>query len=164
MLNYWMQLKPRERIIIAIASVVLLVLMLYLLLLEPLILKEQTLTERVARQKEEVQWLKSAALEVKQLQPGNKTSGSARKQGESLLVVVDRTAKESNLGDSMKRVEPDGSDRVRVWVEDAAFDDIAKWLVRVQKQYQLTIESAVFDQTENTGKVNARLVFLGGVE
>jgi general secretion pathway protein M len=161
MLNYWTQLKPRERLMVSVAGGVLGVIMLYLLLLEPFMIKADELTVRVAKQQKEVQWLKQASLEVAQLQrnmPGNTTSARA---GQSLLVVVDRTAKQFNLADSMKRVEPDGSSRVRVWLEKASFDEVAKWMAQLETQYQLHVESAVIDKTEDTGRINARLVFLG---
>lgn len=161
MLNYWTQLKPRERLIVSAASGVLAVLILYLFVLEPFVVKSEQLEVRVAKQQKEIVWLKQASIEVGQLQrsaSGAKASGRA---GQSLLVVVDRTAKQFKLADSMKRVEPDGSSRVRVWLEKASFDDVSKWMSQLETRYKLQVESAVIDKTEDTGRINARLVFLG---
>jgi len=160
MKSFWLQLKPRERIIIAVAGGVLMILILYLALLEPYQLKVEKLNSRIAAQQTDVQWMNKTAGEIKQLQ-GSSTNRSSNTSGQSLMVVVDRTAKDNKLSSMVKRVEPDGSSRVRVWLEKAPFDDISKWLMRLETKHALSVESAVFDKTDVIGRVNARLVFLG---
>jgi len=163
MMDYWNQLKPSERTIISVGGIILAVLILYLAVLEPFMLKSDEFTTKVAQQKTQIEWLKKKSLEVKQLQASSSGGKrSARKSGESLLVVVDRTAKQNRLADSLKRVEPDGSERVRVWLDNASFDEVAKWLSLLQSNYQLDIESAVFDKVEAAGRVNVRLVIIEG--
>lgn len=160
MLVFWRQLKPSERTMLSVGGVILAILMLYLLLLEPFMLKADEYQVKVASQKAQVEWLAQAAAEVKLLQPSKKLSGN-RGARQSLLVLVDRTAKQNKLASALKRVEPDGTERVRVWLDDASFDDVAKWLSLLHSKYQLEIESAVFDKTDETGRVNVRLVFAG---
>lgn len=162
MIDYWNQLKPSERTIISVAGIILAVLILYLAVLEPFMDKADELTTKVAQQKSQIEWLKKKSLEVKQLQVSSGAVRTARKSGESLLVVVDRTAKQNRLADSLKRVEPDGSERVRVWLDNASFDEVAKWLSLLQSNYQLDVESAVFDKVEVVGRVNVRLVIIEG--
>lgn len=162
MKNYWQQLKPRERMLIMIGGGIFFVLMLYLMALEPLVKKVDDLTLKVEKQKSEVQWLKKAAQEVKSLQNSSGGSAASKRQGQSLLVLVDRTSKQDKLGKSITRVEPDGSARVRVWLESAAFDDLTKWLVGLETQYNIVVESAVIDKTDVVGRVNVRMVFIEG--
>jgi len=162
MMDYWNQLKPSERTIISVAGIILAVLILYLAVLEPFMLKSDEYTTKVAQQKSQIEWLKKKSLEVKQLQVSSGGAGTTRKSGDSLLVIVDRTAKQNKLADSLKRVEPDGSERVRVWLDSASFDEVAKWLGLLQSSYQLDIESAVFDKVEAAGRVNVRLVIIEG--
>ena len=161
-MDYWNQLKPNERVLISFAGIILTVLILYLAVLEPFMLKVDEYTVKVENQKTKNEWLKKTSLEVKQLQVSTGASSVKRNAGQSLLVVVDQTAKQNKLADSLKRVEPDGSDRVRVWLDNASFDDVAKWLGLLQSNYQLDIESAVFDKVEMVGRVNARLVIIEG--
>ena len=162
MMAYWQQLKPRERIILILLAGVITVVLLYVAVLEPFQNKAEQLESRITKQKADVEWLRSAAKELKQLEGSNSGTSKNRGNGQSLLVLVDKTAKQSRLASSMKRVEPDGSKRVRVWLEKAVFDDVTKWLVKLQNDYQLIVESAVIDKTDDAGKVNVRLVFLGG--
>ena len=162
MKDYWNQLKPSERTIISVGGIILTVLILYLAVLEPFMKKTEEYTAKISKQEIEIEWLKKASLEVKQLQASSSGVTTQRHAGESLLVVVDRTAKQNNLEDSLKRVEPDGSDRVRVWLDNAPFDEVAKWLSLLQSNYQLDIESAEYDKVEMVGRDNVRLVMIEG--
>ena len=160
MKDFWKQLKPSERVIISVGGIIFSVLILYLVVLEPFMLKTEELTAKVAAQKTKIEWLKKTSLEVKHLQGSSGQKTSQKKSGQSLLVVVDQTAKKNKLAEALKRVEPDGSDRVRVWMDNASFDDVANWLGILRSDYQLDVESAVFDKVEASGLVNVRLVFV----
>ncbi len=157
---YWAQLKPRERLMLMACGGVLLLIFIYLLMIEPVFDKTTELKTSVAKQEQLLHWMQQKSAEAKQLQRTNRSSGNARKQ--SILGLIDRTAKAGKLGDSMKRVEPDGSNRVRVWLENAAFDDVARWLTKLQNKHGLKVTSVIIDAEENsTGRVSARLVFEG---
>ena len=164
MKSYWQQLKPRERMLIMIGGGVFIILMLYLIVLEPQVENVDKLTVKVEKQKVQVQSLKSMAKEIASLQKSSGGSSLSKRQGQSLLVLVDRTSKESQLGKSITRIEPDGSVRVRVWLEAAAFDDLVKWLGGLETKYNILVETVVIDNTQTVGRVNVRAVFVEGVE
>lgn len=159
-LKYWMQLRPRERVMLSVGGAVMALLMVYLILWEPVFEESARLTASVKEQKALVAWMQKKSAEVKQLQQS--VGGSSLQAGQSLLGVIDSTAKSAKLGPAMKRVEPDGQSRVRVWMEEASFDDMVRWLDKLQRAYGVTITSAVVDQSQQTGRVNARFIFTGG--
>ncbi|MDH5301275.1 MAG: type II secretion system protein M [Gammaproteobacteria bacterium] len=154
---YWAQLRPRERLGLIAAAVLVLLTMIYLLLWEPVFNESNRLKHSIEQQQELVGWMRQSAAEAKAL----RGSGPQRFNG-SLLGLIDSTAKNSSLGNSMKRVEPDGSDRVRVWMEQASFDELIHWLNQLQRNYGVQITSVVIDRMEGgTGFVNARFEFSG---
>jgi len=156
---YWAQLRPRERIGLIAGGVVLGLTLFYLMLWEPVFNEAERLEHNIEQQRELVSWLQVNAQEAKRLQ----ASGGGGKLNGSLLGTIDSTAKRSKLGEAMKRVEPDGSTRVRVWMEGAPFDDMVRWLDQLQRTYGIQISSAVIDRVEGgSGQVNARFVFSGG--
>jgi len=55
--------------------------------------------------------------------------------------------------------QPDGEKRVRVWMEAASFDDVMRWLVLLDTRYGVRIENSVFEMKQESGRVDARLVF-----
>ena len=77
--------------------------------------------------------------------------------GRSLLSVADSTARAGGLATALKRVEPEGGNSVRVWLDGAPFDVLVKWLVTLSTQHGVDANSATLERSETAGQVNARL-------
>ena len=151
-------LDTREQRLLMGAAVILAVLILYLAIWEPLQKGVASLQSSTSAQRATLEWMRGAAQEVALLRGQN--SGSTRPaSGQSLLSLVDRTAKARRLGEALKRVQPDGERQVRVWLEGAKFDDLIGWLVTLDANQGVHINNGVFEAQEATGLVNARLVF-----
>src|SRR5204863_383954 len=54
--------------------------------------------------------------------------------GESLIVIVDRSARESGLGSSLAGTDPSGAGGIQVRLEKAPFDAVIGWLSRLSQQ------------------------------
>ena len=158
MKEWFAGLEQRERRLVMGAAALLLVMLLYVAAWEPLVNNVGELRDATAHQRETLLWMQQAAREVKQL----RGAGGARTRpasGQSLLSLVDRTAKSGKLGTALKRVQPDGEQRVRVWLEGAGFDDVVRWLVQLERIHGVTVGDSVFEAKEEAGRVDARLVF-----
>ncbi len=156
----WNALRPRERILVAAAAVLVFLTLFYLVLWEPLHQDHQRLQRQVEEQQALRQWIQARAAEVRALRGGS-TAPAAKKRGDSLLGVIDRTARGADLKGKVSRIEPDGDRRVRVWLDGVEFDALARWLDRLRKEYGLQVASAVIDR-EGPGRVSARLVIEAG--
>jgi general secretion pathway protein M len=110
----------------------------------------------VAEQRETVQWMQQSAAQVKQLQR-SATSGSGGLGGRSLLSATDVAARAAGLGPSLKKVEPDGSLGVRVWLDGARFDDMVGWLDVMGTRYGANVDTITIERAASPGLVNARL-------
>ena len=151
-------LEQRERRLVISGAALLGLMLIYLIVWEPLTDKVNNLRVSTSEQNTTLLWMRQAAQEVKKL----RGSGEARTKStgnQSLLSVVDRTAKSGRLGTALKRVQPDGEQRVRVWMEAASFDDVMRWLVLLDTRYGVHVESSVFEMKQESGRVDARLVF-----
>jgi len=150
-------LEQRERHLVISGAVLLGLMLLYVAVWEPLTGKVDALRVSTSEQASTLRWMRQTAQEVKKL----RGSGGRAKStgGQSLLSVVDRTAKSGRLGTALKRVQPDGEKRVRVWMEAASFDDVMRWLVLLDTRYGVTVENSVFEMKQESGRVDARLVF-----
>ena len=155
-------LEANERRMLVGGGALLLVMLFYVGLWEPLHNKVDSLRVSTAKQEAELSWMRSAAQEVKQLR-GRGGQRAKPANGQSLLTLVDRTAKTGRLGTALKRVQPDGDNKVRVWLEAASFDDTVRWLTTLETRHGISAVSSVFQALENSGQVDARLVFESGV-
>ncbi len=151
-------LELRERRMLIIGGALLGVMLFYLMLWEPLENSVESLQKSNAEQQILLRWMQQSAQEVKQLR-GRSGRPAQLAQGQSLLAAIDRAARANKLGDALKRVQPDGNNRARVWLEGASFDAIVRWINSLQRQQGVYVVSSVFDALEEKGRVDARLVF-----
>lgn len=155
-------LEERERILVVAAAAVVILFLLYLLVLEPLHDGYSKMKERVAYQRETAEWMLQRAHEVTKLQHAGGQAGEGL-GGRSLLAVADSTARAGGLGPALKRVEPEGQDGVKVWLEGASFDELVKWLGTLSASHGVDVDSASLEKSESAGRVNARLTLQASV-
>lgn len=156
-MRVWLEsLEQRERLLVIGGTVALFMMVLYLSIFAPLYEEHDRLLISVAAQRDTVQWMQQSAQRVKLLQrkAGGRPNGL---DGSSLLSVSDRTIRSSGLGSQLKRIEPEGNDSVRVWLEDASFDTVIVWLASLGKRHGVEINSISIDRTMVAGQVDARI-------
>ncbi len=151
-------LQPRERLLVSGGAAVLVLLLLYLMIWEPIADSYRDLQEDVAQQTQTLAWMQQAAAQIKGLQ-GSGAGGARGLGGRSLLSVVDQSARTGGLGDSIKRIEPDGSKGVKMWLEGVAFDPMILWLGGLTRTYRIET-SLITIEPQGGGRVNARLTLL----
>jgi type II secretory pathway component PulM len=74
---------------------------------------------------------------------------------QTLVVVIDGTAREHGIALTTRR--PDGPDGVQVAFSNVPFDMLLEWLVALEKQSSVTVESASFTTAKQKGIVNGQL-------
>jgi general secretion pathway protein M len=148
-------LEARERMMVAAGSALLVLFLLYVLVWSPIHSGYDALRNNVEEQRATAVWMQESAQALASLK---RNSGKAAQGlgGKSLLSVADSTARAGGLGPALKRVEPEGSDSVRVWLDGAPFDVLVKWLGTLST-LGVSTESATLERGEATGRVNARL-------
>ncbi len=137
-----------------------LLILLYLVVWQPVHSDVARLRDSVQKKQQTELWMQRAAGEVAVL-----TGGSRRRPeggGGPLLTVVEQTARQAGLGRSLNRVEPQGRNRARVWLEDASFDALVRWLATIEQADGIIAESVVADPQDAPGVVNVRLVLFQG--
>ena len=153
----WLEnLESRERLLLIAGVALLALLLFYALVLAPLRSGYHALQESVSDQRATAVWMQESAQAIQRLRS---SSGAAPKGlgGRSLLAVTDSTARAGGLGTALKRVEPEGGNSVRVWLEGAPFDVLIKWLGTLSTQHGVDADTATLERSEAAGRVNARL-------
>jgi general secretion pathway protein M len=153
--DWFFSLQPRERALVLGGGVVLLLFAIYLLALAPFYSAVNSRAERVAKKQGDLAWMRSVGGEVLAL---SASSTAAVPSNESLVVLIDRSARECGLGSSLTGQTPNGENGIRVRLEQAEFDKLVVCLGGLQQSHSVTIESANIDRTAKPGFVNASLV------
>jgi general secretion pathway protein M len=153
---WWESLNTRERALLVSGLAVTVALLFYMLVWEPVRASRHQLQQTVATQLADLAWMRQAAQDIKRL--GNSAPGQAVSDERSLLTLVDQTAKAADLGAAMKRVAPQGDDKLSAQLDGAEFEKLIPWLIGLEQQHHLVIVSLSVDRTDTPGLVNARVV------
>lgn len=162
MKEWFLGLEQRERLFVAIGGVLGLIFIVWGLLISPLYGAAAAAADRVESKKSTLAYLRSAAAEL--AGATGLPAGQPDLAGQSLVVVVDRSARNAGLGGALTRNQPVGTDGIRVRLENAPFDSLARWLATLSAGSGLAIESASFDRAPAGGHVNASLVLRQGLQ
>jgi general secretion pathway protein M len=151
-LQYLAKLNPRERRIAIVGGIAALLLLILAILL-PLQRHVGAGEQRLERKRDDLVWLRSMAPQL----AGLRTSGAPPLR-ESLVVVVDRTARQSGLDHALVGSQPSGDGGLNVRLEQTPFDGLVAWLAQLRESYGVRVDSAVVDAGTSAGTVNASLV------
>lgn len=157
MKDWFLGLAMRERVIVAGGAAFLLILILWLGAWVPLSERVDQLEQTVTVQQETLDWMRNATAEIQQLRRQGGAPVATGLGGRSLLAVVDQAAKSAGLSSGLKRIEPEGTDRVRVRFEQIPFDTFMRWLDSLNRQYGVFTQTITVEREEAPGRVNVRL-------
>ena len=150
----WLQsLSERERRMVIFGGIAAVVLILVGVIfpLEGSVSKAQ---DRIEHKEQDLAWMKGVAPTLAAAGPLAKPPENQ----ESLIVLIDRSARELGLGSSLTSSEPSGPGGLRVRLEKAPFDILVGWIARLSDQNGIRVESASVDGAGEPGVVNASLV------
>jgi general secretion pathway protein M len=162
MKNILAGLDAQQRLLVVSGAIVLAVVIVASIWLS--LLKDVARLETIVAEQRKLElWMQQSAKEALQLR-GITTGNGGISENKSLLALVDETARQSRLGQAMKRVEPEGQDKVRIQLDGAVFDDIAQWLEKLASSYSIRVDRITIDKIDHTGFVNARVTLAGAAE
>ena len=147
--------SPRERRMLLIGGAALLLIVIFGILV-PLDRSVSHAQQRLAKKRVDLAWMQSVAPELAGSAPPPAASG------ESLLLIVDRSARESGLAKALAGSEPGSGGSLSIRLEKAPFDALVAWLARLSQQNGVTVESATVEKAGAPGLVNAAIVLRAG--
>jgi general secretion pathway protein M len=151
-------LAPRERNLVYVAAALLGIALVYFAVVLPVTSAARQREARIAQKHTDLAWMREVAPQVM----AAAAAGKGMASGESLVVLVDRTARESGVGSSIRDQSPAGQNGLQLRLEGAPFDALVAWLAGLQQQYGVRVEAAIIGATNAPGLVNASLTLAHG--
>ena len=145
-------LNARERRLVIAAAVLVAIALFWLVVLLPLHTMNAKRLARVEKKQADLVWMREVAPQVA---VAAASGGSAATSNESLVVLIDRTARQAGLGSSLRDQSPNGAHSLRLRLESAPFDSLVAWLALLQQQHGVGVETANVDVGSAPGLVNA---------
>ncbi len=154
MKTYFTNLNSREQKLVLAAIFFVLLYLPYQFIYEPFQASLDNMGVKTNRAIQNISWMKSKAVEVRQL---TGAGGSTRKSSQSLLSLIETTSKKSKLNKKLRKVQPAGSTNVKVWLDEVSFDRLMQWLDSLVITHGLSIQDVTVEKQAETGIVNARI-------
>ncbi len=151
MRTWWEGISLRERLIVIVASIVVLYVVLDLILIQPVLGQRQQLTEDVAQAKEDLLWMQQAIQKI----PSGSTASSKPLRG-SIATYVDGQITRSGLKKSLQQMTPILKHSVRVRLADVDFNQLLNFLLALDTAIEID-EVRILPQSDE-GVVNASLI------
>lgn len=148
-------LQPREQNLITALAVVVLIALIYLLLMHPAINSVASASKKLEAKQSLVQWMKAnedAARAASKATRGRSTSN----RSQDILGAVNNAASRHNI--TLQRYEPEGKNKLRVWLEDASFNGMVRWLHQLESRNGITVASISLDAEKEPGLISAKIV------
>jgi len=143
-------LSERDRRMLTIGGALVALLLLYVIF--QLDSSVSSAHKRIKKKQDDLTWIQTAAPEILAQGP------VAPSGGESLIVIVDRSAREAGLATALAGSEPAGPGGLSVRLQKAPFDSLISWLARLSQQNGVRVDSASIDTAGTPGLVNAAIV------
>ena len=82
-------------------------------------------------------------------------NSSTKLDSQQLVSSVTNLAKKHSL--ALKRFEPSGERKIKVWVDEASFDKVMTWLNALNTKLNVNVEQISIEKDDAPGLVSARL-------
>lgn len=147
-------LAPREQNLIAALAVVLIIALVYLVLMFPAQNSVSSASKKLEAKQSLLLWMQ--ANEEQALAAAKSGAGSRSGGSQNILGDVNNAASRFQI--TLQRYEPEGKDKLRVWLEDESFNNMVRWLHQLESQKGITVSSISLDAEKDPGIVSAKIV------
>jgi general secretion pathway protein M len=149
-------LTPREQLLVGAAALVVALALFYLALWMPVVSARRHAERELADNRAVAQRLEVIAASLAAGQNSG-AGGPLVSRDASLLSAVDLASKNGTLSKAPTRLQPDGDNQVRVWIDAVQFDSLVRWINELQTRYGVRVENLDVERQPTAGLVNARL-------
>jgi len=156
-LQRFLELSPRERFLSAGTIAGIVFYCFYLIIYKPIASENILLEQKINAQHQTYQQLKIISAEVNVLRTNNSIPiGDDGTQ--SVMAVIDTSSKQFEISQATKRIIPEGTNKVTLWLENIAFNKLILWLAELETKHSIKVDqTSVINQKTKSGMVNAKL-------
>lgn len=148
MKQWFYGLNAREQMSVMALALALLLYVVFVGVLEPLSDKRASLEQQNTVIAESLSDVDAMVSEIKQL----RESGAQTNGKRNLTTLINRST--SRLQLPVSRLQPNSRGEIQVRLEDAAFDDMLKWLHEMEYREGLLVREVSMTQGRSSGRVN----------
>lgn len=151
--KYWIGLQPRERTILTLGALVVSVILFYALLFKPWHKALNHMEVALPTLRTDLVWMQQQSQALKTGSVKQSTA-QLQGQGQSLLSVVEQTAKRANVSKAIQQMTPaQNSTEVRVVLDAVNFNQWLRWVDDLYKRYGVDIKQVTAERDEDVPNI-----------
>ncbi|MET0081373.1 MAG: type II secretion system protein M [Sedimenticola sp.] len=149
-------MNPRERLSLALGTAVSLLLLLYLVVYVP---AEQSIEKAESRLKgSRAQLARLQAISDEYQSLSRRVSHAPDSSTESLLSVIEKSSQQYGLNSAIRRITPEGEQKVRIQLQEVSFDKLTAWFSKLAITEGISTETIIVRGGATAGLVNVNLM------
>lgn len=146
-------LAVRERRLVAVGAAMVVSLIVYLAVVQPLTAAHNRLDRKLEADRSLLVYMNRAASRLKAAAP----AGPAGNTSVSVFSAVSTAAQVASIKNAVQRLEQADNGGVRLTLSSVSFDALVPWLENLANQEGIAVESANIQRAQAPGAVNATL-------
>ena len=155
--KYWLGLEQREQLILGVGGVIVALILIYALIWQPWHKSIDSMHKSIQPMRSDLVWVRQHAEIIKN---GGQTKDNLKGQDQTLLSVIQTTAKKGKVDKAIKQMVPNSESEVRVVLEDVDFNKWLRWVDELSLTYGVNVQQVKADRIEKKPNLaEVRLTF-----
>lgn len=146
--SYWLNLSERDRLVLSVGGLVVLVYLFYLLIYAPLTGAVETQSKLWVEKQETLAWMKRQS----------KVKPQSKQIDRNLLSLFSTQLKQASFSQFPYQLQQSGSEHVQLSFDQVPYVDFLIWLRKLNQRYMMTIAELTVTRTETSGVVKMNVV------
>jgi len=147
--------SQREKVILALALLVAIVVGLHAFIVEPYLLRIVELQDEIEQQRDDLDWMRSAITRL----PAGESSAAAVSIKGTLANFIDQAVRRQGLSEKLTQMSPVGADQVRMRYKSVDFNRLISFIAQV-KANGLDVADMRISPGDNPGIVDSNIVLV----
>ncbi|MDY4388448.1 type II secretion system protein M [Pectobacterium aroidearum] len=140
----WQAMSQRERQLMVVCAVVLLLCVVYYAIVQPWLLREDQWERTISREQQTVNWMQKQAPLIPQ---GNQAQGENNQRDVSLPILISQSTKRYGL--TVVRLQPQGN-QASVTLAQSDFTSLLRWLSELEQKNGVKVLSLDVNAVEQS--------------
>ena len=154
--SWFLMLSSREKTLVSIATIAVILMLFWLLILNPILSQHEKLTKLTEAKQTELRLMQRQSVLIKQLQR-QVNAGKKRKIRGNPQQLIERALQTWRLKPSLQRMQSRGAKKVILSLKKAEADKVMYFISELEQKYDLVSREMIISKNKTVGTVNVRL-------
>ena len=157
MKDWWINLSLRDKQMLTLGGVVVVIFLLYLLIWSPISNTVSTLRTTLQHNQATLVWMQKADKQIQSIEKNPSASRSTQTTA-SLLSIVQNEINQNPLAKNLTQLRQAETDSVQLSFLHVDFDQLIAWLTQLWQQQNITVIQATVKKGDSQGVVAAEVM------